>query len=379
VLIRSGDVAAGVALLDEVMVAATSGELSPIMTGTIYCAVLTDCQEIVDVARAREWTEALDRWCAAQPGLVPFRGQCLVHRSEVMTLGGAWPSAIEQAREACELLSRPPPQPAVGMAYLQQAELYRLRGQFEQAEESYRSANQWGQEPQPGLARLRLARGDASAALAAIRRALGEAQDSVSRLRLLPAYVEITLAAEDIAVARSGAEELATIAADRDVPFIGALAAHALGAVLLAEGDTHSALESLRRAGALWDELDVPYEAARVRVHVGLACRALGDEESAEMELDAARRGFRELGAEPDLVRVDALSVPQAARVDGGLTERELQVLRLVAEGKTNRAIAAELHLSDHTVRRHLQNIFDKIGVSSRAAATAFALQHDLI
>jgi DNA-binding CsgD family transcriptional regulator len=375
VLIRSGEVDAGVALLDEVMVATISGELSPMLTGTMYCAVLIVCQEILDVTRAREWTAALDAWCASQPDLVPFRGQCLIHRSEVMLLGGDWSGAMDEARHARELLSRPPPQPAVAMAYYQQGELYRLRGEFAEADTAYREANHWGRVPQPGLALLRLAQGNVNAAATTIERVLGEATDIVTRSGILPAYVEIMLAAGNSEASRDAAQELHGIAEERDASLLRAAAGYAAGSVLLAEGDANEALDPLRRACSLWQELEVPYEGARARAQLGLAYQALGDQDAAELELDAARRAFRELGATPHL---DRLSGPDE-KAAGGLTERELQVLRLVADGKTNHAIAAELHLSDHTVRRHLQNVFDKVGVSSRAAATAYALQNDLI
>ena len=148
--------------------------------------------------------------------------------------------------------------------------------------------------------------------------------------------------------------------------------------MLLAEGDASRRTATLRRAWPAWQELEAPYEAARLRVLIGLACRALGDEVSASMEFDAAGWVFRQLGAAPDLARVEALA-RKATAAAGGLTMREIEILRLVATGMTNREIAATLVVSDHTVRRHLQNIFAKLGVSSRAAATAFAFQHDLL
>lgn len=148
--------------------------------------------------------------------------------------------------------------------------------------------------------------------------------------------------------------------------------------MLLAEGDARAALDTLRHAYTIWQELEAPYETARVRVLIGVACRRLGDHDTARMHLDGARMVFQQLGAAPDLARVEDLSRKAPARAHP-LTRRELQVLALVAAGKTNQQIAAALVISDHTVRRHLQNIFSKIGVSSRAAATAFVLQHDLL
>jgi ATP/maltotriose-dependent transcriptional regulator MalT len=286
---------------------------------------------------------------------------------------------MEEAQRACERLADSPGHPAAGMAFYQQAELHRLRGEFAEAEAAYRQASQRGREPQPGLAQLRLAQGQVDAAAAAIRRVMDEAQDRVARSKLLAAYVEILLAAGDVQAARVAADELAQLAGDLDAPLLAAVAAHAQGAVRLAEGDPTGALAALRRAWRAWQDLEVPYEAARVRVLIGLACRRLGDADSAEMELDAARWVFRELEATPDLVRVETLSRKAPAGPAGGLTARELQVLRLVAEGKTNRSIAADLFLSERTVDRHVSNIFTKLGVPSRAAATAHAYQHQLL
>ena len=377
-LIRLGQTGPGAALLDEVMVAVETGELSPMVVGDVYCSVLEGCQELFDLRRARQWTAVLTSWCATQPDLVPYRGQCLLHRAELLALHGAWPDAMEEARRASARFLEPTGHPAAGAAAYQLAELHRLRGEAAEAEEAYRRASRWGREPQPGLALLRLAQGQPATAQAAIHRALDEAGDLPARARLLPAATEIALAAGDLAAARAAADELAEAARRLDAPL---LRGHGrLGRRRGAAGRGRPPGRPGRPASAwaAWRELEAPYEAARARVGIGLACRALGDQDSAAMELDAARFAFQELGAAPDLAGLETLAGRGPAGRAGGLTPREVQVLRLVATGMTNRAIAAELVLSERTVDRHVSNIFTKLGVSSRAAATAWAYEHRL-
>ena len=378
-LIQQGRIEEGLGLLDEAMVAVTAGELSPIVTGIVYCSVITGCQEVYALHRAREWTAALTRWCEQQPDMVSFTGRCLVHRAEIMELHGAWRDALEEARRAHQRCVQGNNRSAAAQAFYRQGEVHRLQGRFSAAEEAYRDSSRYGWEPQPGLALLRLAQENDDAAAAAIRRAVGETTEPLKRARLLPAYVEIMLAVGDAEEARSACRELQEISAQYKSGMLGAMVAHAEGAVALAEGDARAALLALRRAWQVWQELEVPYEAARVRVLIGLACRALGDDDTAALELEAARGVFAQLGATPDLARVDSLTRRAPSGDAHGLTLRELQVLRLVAAGETNRAIATELVLSGRTVDRHVSNIFAKLGVSSRAAATAYAYKHQLV
>jgi DNA-binding NarL/FixJ family response regulator len=379
-LIKQGRVAEGLRLVDEVLVAATAGELSPIVTGIVYCNTIAFCRDAYELRYAREWTEALSRWCERQPQMVAHNGLCLVHRAEIMQLRGAWEEALGESRRAAERFTRGVlNELACGKAHYRQGEVHRLRGELDAAEDAYREASRCGVEPQPGLALLRLTQGEVDAAAAAIRRAVGETTQPLKRVGLLPAYVEIMLAADELERARGGCRELEEIAERQASDVLRAIAAHARGAIALAEADAANALATLRQALEAWRELPAPYEVARVRLLIGSACRMLGDEDTAALELDAARELFAELGAASDLAAIDSIERRTADAHLHGLTARETQVLRLVAGGRSNRQIAAELVISEHTVARHLQNIFTKLGVSSRTAAAAFAFEHDLV
>jgi len=375
-LLRLNRTSEGLALLDEVMIGVTGGEVGPLVTGVVYCGVIGECHQLFDLRRAHEWTAAMERWCAAHPDLVPFRAECVVHRSEALQWHGSWQDALDEAQRAC---ARPGSAPRAGGAYYQLAELHRLRGDFDAADEAYRLASLAGRKPNPGLALLRLAQGQRDAAVTAIRLALRETKGQRARVYLLGAAVDILLATGAIAEAQAAATELADVARSLDAPFLRALTAHVSGAVALAEGQIDAALQSLRDAADGWQTLDAPFERARARELIGLAYRHLGDDDGAQLEFDAALETFERLGATPDAARVATLTSHAEPPVSGGLTGREVEVLRLIATGATNRAIATRLRISEKTVARHVSNILTKLDLSSRSAATAYAYEHKLL
>jgi DNA-binding CsgD family transcriptional regulator len=375
-LIRLGRVPEGVALLDEAMVAVITGEVSPMLAGDAYCTVLEGCQEIFDLRRAYEWTTALARWCATQPDLVRYRGECLLYRAEVLQMRGKWDEAARDAQDACELLMS---RPAAGAAFYRLGEIHRLRGDFEKAEAAYMQANERGRKPQPGLSLLRLAQGQVDAAAASIRSVLLDTRTQAARARMLAAAVDILLAAGDLEHARAAATELSTIASTIGASLLNAASAQATGAVLLAEGDVEGAATLLCQASEIWRDLGMPHEEGQTRLLMAGVCERRGDHEGRRLEVEAARRLFNQLNAEFCLARIGEPSKRAGSETVGSLSEREAQVLRLLASGKTNRHIAEELFISEKTVARHVSNIFDKLGVSSRSAATAWAYQRNLI
>jgi DNA-binding CsgD family transcriptional regulator len=379
-LIRLGRLREGLALLDLAMVAVLAGEVSPVGSGLVYCGVILACEQAHDIRRAREWTTALSEWCKAQPDLVAFTGRCLVHRAQIMRLDGSWEESIQEARRAAERCLKGENPAAAGEAHYQRGEVHRLRGEHAAAEEAYREASAHGWEPQPGLALLRMAQGNEKAAEAAMRRAISEAKRPGKRATLLPAHVEVMAAAEDLEEAERACAELDALAEAEEKPgAFGAMAAQARGVVELAAGRPRESLASLRRADEIWHRFAAPYESARARELIGLACRSLGDEDSAELELQGARETFARLGAATDLARVEGPLGLDRAPASHELSKRELEVLRLLSAGETNREIAGELVLSVRTVDRHVSNIYAKLGVSSRAAATTYAHQHGLV
>lgn len=378
--LRAGQLAEGLALLDEAMLVVSTGELSPIITALAYCSAIDSCQDVYALERVREWTESMRGWCAAQPQLKSFTGECLVKRAECMELSGDWQEALLEAERAAERYEEWLGRNAAGQALYRQGEIHRLRGDFELAEERYREASQCGWDPQPGLALLRLAQGRTEPALQALRRAVLAARDPIPRAKLLPALIEALLASANTEEARAASRELDDIAGTFGTAVMGALAARVRGAVELAEGDAAAASVSLRGAFAVLQQLGAPYLAARTRALLACACQVLGDEDGARFEIEAARSAFEQLGAKGELAAIAALEARAAAAPDAhGLSPRELEVLRLVASGKTNKLIAVELCLSEKTVDRHVSNIFGKLNVPSRAAATAFAYANGLI
>jgi DNA-binding CsgD family transcriptional regulator len=374
--IELGQHAQGLKLLDEIMLAAVGGELSPMLTGLMYCSVIDTCRAAQDWSRAREWTAALSKWCDRQGGMVAFTDVCRVHRAEILRLQGDWQQASEEARRVCgrgEHADRPPP----GAAYYEQGEIHRLRGESREAEEAYRTASRRGFDPQPGLALLRLAQGRTDAASAGIRRLVGAAGTTADRGRFLPACFEILLAIDELDEAQRACEELETLCAGQATEWLLAQASQARGALCLRRDDACAALAPLREAFECWQRLGVPFEAARVRALIAQACERLGDAEAGALERAAARAEFERLGARGELERLSRPARPGSPA--GTLTARELEVLRLIAQGLTNKMIANRLALSERTIDRHVGNILGKLNVSSRVAATAYACAHKLV
>jgi DNA-binding CsgD family transcriptional regulator len=379
-LIVQQRVADGLRLLDEAMLAVSTDRLAPHVTGLIYCSVIGACRSVFALGRAQEWTAALSDWCDRQPDMIAYTGECRVYRAELLQLHGSWLHALQETHEALERTAQRGG-PARALAHYECGELHRLTGAFAEAETAFDQARRAGREPQPGLALLRLVQGKVTAAASAIRRALAETGDPLKRGRLLPAHIEIMIEAGAVEEARTSCEELQRLARSCESPVLLAQAAGARGATTLATGTATDALPHLRHAQGLWTKLNAPYERARTAVLLGIACRAAGDEEAATGEFDAAHALFAELGARPDLIRLEQLRdvSPIEIRTPHGLTRRELDVLRLLATGRTNRAIAEDLFISEKTVARHVSNIFGKLGLASRAAATAYAYEHRLI
>jgi DNA-binding CsgD family transcriptional regulator len=378
-LIKAGRLKDGLSRLDEAMLSVIDRDTSARATSLLYCSAIATCHEAHEFARAREWTLALGAWLdsLAQLGGA-YLGNCRVYRSRLMRLCGAWGDAVDEVALVCDDLSGGYGQLVAGHAFYELGEMYRLLGNPE-AEDAYRRASEYGAPTQPGLALLRLAQDDVETALVGIRRALTETTRPLERLELLTAGVTVMVAAGDFDAARAAVDELALIAQVYDTAAVRTEVAAARGAVALAEGDAATALPLLRSAAQWWREIEAPHAVATLAVLIALACRSLGDEEAAQLELESARATFTRLGARPDLHRVESLMHPAQAVGSHGLSAREIEVLKLIAAGRTNRAIATELFLSERTVHRHVSNIFDKLGVRSRAAAVSYGVRHHLV
>lgn len=378
-MIQQGNVARGIKLLDETMIIAATEEVFPLVNGIVYCAVIESCRKVWDLRRAREWTLELTRWCEAQPDIVPFRGECLVRRAEIIQLHGEWQKAFKETKDACDILSRRLGEPIAGEAYYRKAELQRLAGDFEAAEDSYRETSKWGRKPQPGFALLRLAQGQNDAAETSIRNTLKETKDIIKRIEILPAVVKIMIDVNKTEEAVEAVNELKEISGQFDAPYLQAIYAHSQGSVLLAEGDLQPALEHLQSAMRIWNSMQLPYESACTRELAGIIYRELNDRDNSDAELSAARWIFEQLQAKHDLERINRLFKRKRDHGTYGLSLRELQVLRLTADGKTNKSIAGELFISNRTVDRHVSNIFNKLGVSSRVEAITFAMKNNIL
>jgi ATP/maltotriose-dependent transcriptional regulator MalT len=387
-LLRSGQLEQGFAALDESMLLLREGQVSPLVLGVTYCGVIATCQRVFAFDRARLWTQTLENWCAAQPEMAAFQGQCQVHQSEVSLWAGHWRTGLLQVEGALQSGERE----ALPEALYQKAELLRLSGELDAAEATYSDAADQGRDPQPGLALLWAARGDSVGALAALERALVETSQQLARSRLLPALVEVALDARDVPRAADACSELEEVARAFPLEAIEALAAQARGRLNLASGDAPGALGPLRRACHGFRNVEVPYLEAQVQLDLGLACWSLGDRQGARVLFDAARSRFEALGATIDLQRlarlrpdVDREGTPTGSRSDHiptpafGLTPRELEVLGQLAQGKTNKEIASVLGVSEKTIDRHVSNLFTKLGVNTRAAATALAYRQRLL
>jgi DNA-binding CsgD family transcriptional regulator len=375
-LLYLGRVPEGVRLLDEAMVGVTTGEVSPIFAGQTYCSLIEACQEISDFGRVAQWTTALTTWCISQPGLVPFTGQCAVHRGQVMRVRGAFAEAINELDLAIARYVEIGTPAAAGLACAEKGGLLRIIGEYDEAEAAFQQAVGFGHDPQPGQALLSLARGRTDAAVAVVRRVLGEPRDPIHRSQLLSGAIDVLIAGNDLDAARPLVAELVAVGEAFESSSLGAMAGYATGALALADGRPDDALAPLRAALQKWRELGWPYETARTQVLVGSALRGLGDEESAVAELEGAARALTTLGAKPAAEEVARLLTP--GPLPAGLTAREVEVLRLVATGSSNPEIAAALFLSEKTVARHLSNIFSKLEVGSRTAAAAYAYDHGL-
>jgi ATP/maltotriose-dependent transcriptional regulator MalT len=371
VLIDEGAVERGLAHLDEAMLFAVEGRIGPYSTGKVYCSLIGACEDVGDLRRAAEWTEATAQWAGQHPFAI-FPGICRIHRAVVLDRRGEMADAERELSQACDELVGSNLANAAA-AFAEVGDIRRRLGDLERAEEAFARVEELTGQTCTGVALLRLAQGRVDAAARIISGCMAaQSPNPLGRARVRPAAAQIAIAADDLGGARESVAELDAIATAFDTPMLHAMAALARGRLQLAEGDADGATHTLRDALRYWQELEVPYEVATTRTLLAQALRDVGDDDGARESFAAARALFDQIGAR--------LDVPDTTvALPAGLTAREAEVLRLIAAGKSNKDIAAELFLSVKTVSRHLSNIFTKIGVSSRAAATAFAFEQQLM
>lgn len=376
VLIDQGAVAEGLARLDEAMLFAVEGRLGPYSTGKVYCSMISACEDVGDYDRAAEWTEATLRWSAKHPFCI-FPGICRVHRAIVLKRRGSLAEAEREAARACEELQQSRPVTSAA-AWIEVGDICRRLGELDRAEAAFTTAQELSGSPCAALALLRLAQGRVTAAATIIAGCMERTTAAPGRVVLLPNFVQIAVAAGDLDRASEAVDELAGLLEKFDHPGAQASLEVARGRVQLATGDPLGARASFESALARWRSLDVPYEAATTGTLLGQALRECGDDEAAAAAFAAAAARFDQIGAR--MLDDSSAGGTHASRpLPAGLTEREVEVLRLVATGLTNNEIAATLFLSVKTVSRHLSNIFTKIDVTTRTAATAFAFEHGLV
>lgn len=394
ILVFHTQVEQGLALVDEATLAAVGGELSPYVAGNIYCITIGVCRSVADYRRASEWTEAAARWCERE-AITAFPGVCRVQRAEILRLRGSYDAAEDEAGRARIELEAFGRLPQAGAGANEVGEVRLRRGDLDGAEEAFAQAHRLGNEPQPGIALLRLARGQVDAARSSIGTALADAPDPFDRARLLPARVEIALAAHDVTEAREAAEELGRTAEAIGAPMLHAAAHQALGATLTYEEDAAAAITELRKAVRAWTEADAPFEAAQARRWLAVACRAGGDEASAVLELGSAKAAFEGLGAIRDAERCEAMIRAGDAGDAGRRVVRTFMFTDIVGSTELVRTIGDEawegvLRWHDETLRTQIAShrgevvhttgdgFFASFGDAAAAASCAVAIQRRL-
>lgn len=364
-----GRMAEAYGLIDEAMLPVLADEVPLEWAGDIYCIVLHHCHRLADLPRMRAWTQSMERWCNEFAGSATYGGVCDVHRLQVEAATEdlrLLESRLVTASRALEEVNSW----AAGEGYYQLGEVRRRRGDDDGAFAAFGRARMLGVEPQPGEALLRCRSGDGDTAWTDLRVALA-GLNRLDRMSLLRGAVEVALARGDVDEAERHCEELESGAAAFGTPGFRAWAAHARGAVLVRRGEHASALDVLEDALREYRTQQCRYEIAQVYEWMALAHQALGDHETAAADTATADNIYTQLGVEP--------VEPCGATAPGGLTKREVDILRRIAGGATNKQVAEQICISEKTVGRHLANIYAKLGVSSRTAALAWAHDNNLL